>query len=220
MAGQVFNSVVEPTAACRQIIAAYLPKCSLVGRETIGNQNFRPPISAHQFSKHFQWSTFVSSRRDDAFQNLAFVIDGSPKIVAFAVELHENLVDVHCHREKARNCWMRRLRISDANIGPNRFCHNRMVSWPTSMPRSCSRSSTFRSDIGNRTYSITAADDLRARLEVLEWGAFGHGQRLRKPPARLKPLQSDITDQVINDRNRLSSSALRGRLSKRASDLV
>ena len=94
MAGQVFNSVVEPTAACLQIIAADLPKCGLIGRETIGNQNFWPPISAHQFSKHFQWSTFVSSLRDDALKNLAFVIDCTPQVVAITVDLHEDLVDM------------------------------------------------------------------------------------------------------------------------------
>jgi hypothetical protein len=33
---------------------------------------------------------------------------------------------------------------------------NRTVSWHTSIPRSWSRSSTLRSESGNRTYSITA----------------------------------------------------------------
>jgi hypothetical protein len=42
------------------------------------------------------------------------------------------------------------------NIGPNRCHQNRTVSWLTSAPRSCNGSSTFRSDSGNRTYSITA----------------------------------------------------------------
>ena len=41
-------------------------------------------------------------------------------------------------------------------MGPN-LCHQyRTVSWLISTPRSCSRSSTFRSDNGKRTYSITA----------------------------------------------------------------
>ena len=37
------------------------------------------------------------------------------------------------------------------------------------------------------------ADDLGAGFEVLEWRAFGHGQRLRKPPACLNPSSSDMT---------------------------
>lgn len=37
------------------------------------------------------------------------------------------------------------------------FIHQeRIVSWLTSMPRSCSRFSTFRSESGNRPYIITA----------------------------------------------------------------
>ena len=48
------------------------------------------------------------------------------------------------------------LRISAANNGPKRFHQNRTVSWLMSMPRSCRRSSTFRSESGNRMYIITA----------------------------------------------------------------
>jgi hypothetical protein len=53
--------------------------------------------------------------------------------------------------------WTRFLRISPANIGPNRFHQSRTVSWQMSMPRSNSRSSTFLSDSGYRTYIITTS---------------------------------------------------------------
>ena len=46
--------------------------------------------------------------------------------------------------------------MSAAKIGLNLFHRARIVSWLMSMPRSCSRSSTFRSESGNRTYIITA----------------------------------------------------------------
>src|ERR1700749_5136754 len=52
-------------------------------------------------------------------------------------------------------CATRRLRISEANIGPNRFHQNRTVSWLMSIPRSAKRSSTFRGDSEYRTYIIT-----------------------------------------------------------------
>jgi hypothetical protein len=45
--------------------------------------------------------------------------------------------------------------MSAANSGPNRFHHNRTVSWQMSMPRSKSRSSTLRSDSGKRIYIMT-----------------------------------------------------------------
>src|SRR5271165_1714465 len=50
---------------------------------------------------------------------------------------------------------MRLLRISAANIGPNRFHQNRTVSWLMSIPRSARRSSTLRSESGYLTYIIT-----------------------------------------------------------------
>ena len=52
-------------------------------------------------------------------------------------------------------CATRLLRISAANIGPNRFHQNRTVSWLMSIPRSAKRSSTLRSDSGYLTYIIT-----------------------------------------------------------------
>jgi hypothetical protein len=63
-----------------------------------------------------------------------------------------------CHRqfEYDRICCTRFRRISAANIGPNLFHQYRTVSWLMSMPRSCSRSSTLRSESGNRTYIMTA----------------------------------------------------------------
>jgi hypothetical protein len=44
--------------------------------------------------------------------------------------------------------FSRLLRISLANNGPKRFHQDLTVSWQMTMPRSCSRSSTFRNDKG------------------------------------------------------------------------
>ena len=65
--------------------------------------------------------------------------------------------------------WSTRFRrISAANIGPKRFHRNRTVSWQMSIPRSASRSSTFLSDTGYLTYTITTSritsgDELKQR---------------------------------------------------------
>ena len=50
----------------------------------------------------------------------------------------------------------RLLRISAANIGPNRFHQNRTVSWLMSIPRSAKRSSTWVVTLANFTclYSV------------------------------------------------------------------
>jgi hypothetical protein len=73
--------------------------------------------------------------------------------------------------------------MSLTNTGPNRFHHIRTVSWQRSMPRSNSRSSTFRSESGNRTYimttsRITSGDELKRRN-----GLGGNALDLRLMPA-------------------------------------
>src|SRR5690606_28835864 len=73
-----------------------------------------------------------------------------------------------CQRHRLeRMPWTRRLRISPANIGPNRCHQNRTVSWLMSMPRSCSRSSTLLSESGKRMYIITARRMISG--DVLKW---------------------------------------------------
>jgi hypothetical protein len=82
------------------------------------------------------------------------MIDGAPQVMRLAIDATEYLVQMPAPREYEWLCT-RRFRISAANIGPNQFHQNRTVSWQISMPRSDSRSSTWRSYKGYRTYIIT-----------------------------------------------------------------
>ena len=66
----------------------------------------------------------------------------------------------------------RHLRISAANIGPNRFHQNRTVSWLMSIPGSARRSSTLHSESGRLTYIImtrrmTSGEPLKYRNGLL-----------------------------------------------------
>ena len=77
-----------------------------------------------------------------SLQHLAFMVDGAPKIAELAVDLHKHLIQMPAPTEDRRAYVLfrtRLLRISAANIGPNRFHQNRMVSWLISMPRSAAR---------------------------------------------------------------------------------
>lgn len=62
----------------------------------------------------------------------------------------------HCPFEYACVYYARFLRISAANIGQILDQQYRTVSWLVSMLRSFRRPSTFRSEVGNRTYIIKA----------------------------------------------------------------
>ena len=78
-----------------------------------------------------------------------------------------------CQRQREYEWfWTRRLRISAANIGPNRFHQKRTVSWQISIPRSNSRSSTWRSDNGYRTYIITVRRIISGELLKYRKGFF------------------------------------------------
>jgi hypothetical protein len=77
-----------------------------------------------------------------------------------------------CQRQRLdRIPETRRLRISAANSGPNLFHQNRTVSWPISMPRSCSRSSTFGRDNGRRMYSSPPGGQFRGWSRSGEMGS-------------------------------------------------
>ena len=99
-------------------------------------------------------------RNQQIFSILAYKINGPPIVVLLAVDHHEHLVEVPLVTDR---CWTvprsrstRHLRISAANIRPNRFHQRRTVSWLMSTPHLCGRSSTLRSDRGYLTYIITA----------------------------------------------------------------
>jgi hypothetical protein len=103
----------------------------------------------------------VTTLRDEALVHFSLVINGAPEIV-----LHGNRIagrnpsriaiviftktSSRCQRRcrKFRIAWTRLRRISAAKIVPNRFPQNRIVLCVISVPRSCSHSSTFRSDSG------------------------------------------------------------------------
>ena len=83
---------------------------------------------------------------------------------AFAAERREVLTAWDELRARTRDEGEAVALMSAANSGPNRFHQYRTVSWQMSMPRSDSRSSTCRSDSGNRTYIITASRMISGEL--------------------------------------------------------
>jgi hypothetical protein len=79
------------------------------------------------FLEEFQYGLLVARLRHKAFEHLTFVIDGPPKIVPLAVDPLEHLVKMPAPAARSQPST-RRLRISNANKGPN-LCHqNRTVS--------------------------------------------------------------------------------------------
>lgn len=122
----------------------------------------------HCLLEEFQCRLSVAGVRHEDFKNFAFVVDGAPEIVPFTVDLHEDPLgyeSIPCRAVPPSGCqrqWLdripstRRFRTSQTNSGPNLRHRNRTISWLMSISGSCSRSSTLRSDNGNRMFIITA----------------------------------------------------------------
>jgi hypothetical protein len=85
---------------------------------------------------------------DITFKHLALVIYRAPQVVRLTVDLRKNLVQVLLPIRMSAKVLNPFFRIAVANNGPNRFHQKRTVSWLISIPRSCSRSSKFRSESG------------------------------------------------------------------------
>ena len=51
------------------------------------------PQRFHQFPEKFHGGLAVSLLRDKGLQHLTFLVDGAPKVMAFAVDLYEHLIE-------------------------------------------------------------------------------------------------------------------------------
>jgi hypothetical protein len=98
---------------------------------------------------------FVPALGDVALEDLALLVHRSPEVAHLAIDLHVDLVEVPLPMPQAPHptdpltadiCSKQRTEL---------FHQCLTVSWEMSMPRSASRSSTFRRLSGKRTYIIT-----------------------------------------------------------------
>ena len=150
----VLCAIVEPAAYFLSISVSQLLHRRTIGAETVRDNDARGAVTLQRFLQELQRRGLVPPRGHEGFRHLALRVDRVPEVAAFTVHAHEDLVQMPTPVGVLAQ-GLDRERIVEANIGPNRFTQNRAVSWQMSMPRSKARSSTFRSDKGKRTYSIT-----------------------------------------------------------------
>ncbi len=91
---RVLNPVVEPPARALFFERSHFSQRRLIGCEAICDDLFGTAVPLHQFPEEFQCCGFVSALRDDSFEHLSFVINGTPKVVSLTIHLHKNLVHV------------------------------------------------------------------------------------------------------------------------------
>ena len=161
----------------------------LLGSQAVGCYYNGRSMAFQRLPQECQSRSFVALFRTVALENLALAIDRAPQAMPLAIALYEHRIKMPAPVTKARMRDTRSRRISDANIGPNRFHQSRTVSWQISMPRPNSRSSRLRSANGNRIYiittkRITSGDKLKYRNRLSDL-AVGPIYRSLPPPAIL-----------------------------------
>lgn len=133
-----------------------------VRRSPVCDHHLGIPISLDFFLEEFQRGRFVPLLRDKRFPNFAFVAGSAPQVVPLAasvgyacLRLTNTSSRCQCHWGLSRIDSDRRFRILCEKYVPKRPTQRRTLSWQMSIPRSCRRSSTLRSESGNRTYIST-----------------------------------------------------------------
>ena len=86
---RVLGSVVQPAAHLAAVQIAQLPHRCRVGSQSVRNDCLRTSMAPQGLLQKGQSRCFVALFGNVAFQDLAFVIDRSPQIMAFTIDLHK-----------------------------------------------------------------------------------------------------------------------------------
>lgn len=124
----VFGPIVEPASRFLEIGGGDLLQGCGVRAEFVRDDGSRTSVALHRLLDELQRRGLVAGGVHEGFQPLSLVIDGGPQVAQLAVESHVDLVEMPTPMVSARMCSTRFLRISPANIGPNRFHQSRTVS--------------------------------------------------------------------------------------------
>ena len=122
-------------------------------------------MALHHFLEELQCCGLVAGLVGEGFQDFALVIDGPPQIVLFAVDLHEDLVEVPAPMGMGPHAVNELPADLSGEHRPEAVRPEPTVSLLASIPRSASTSSTFLGDSGHLTYididRITSGDELK-----------------------------------------------------------
>ena len=169
---RILSAIVEPATNFMTTGGADLLRRRRIGAKPVGDDAAGAPILLHDAFQELQRRDPVPLHSNHCLQNFPFVVNGAPEIAELAIDLHEDFVQMPSPFDVAVNARKALLPDLAANIGPNRFHQKRMVSWLMSIPRSASRSSTFRSESGYFTYIITTRRITSGELLKYRNGSF------------------------------------------------
>ncbi len=149
-------------------------------------------MAFHGFPEEFQRRFAVTALGHKAFDHLALVVHGPPKLVCLAVDLHENLVQMplpmcpwpHPVHPSAADL-SRKHRTEPVPPEPNGFVADLDAAFMQQILHIAERKRKPHIE------HHVKANDLRGCLEVPKRTVFCHSETLRDRPARLKQVSPD-----------------------------
>jgi len=189
----ILRTVVQPAAGFLPVGDAQVFHGRSVGPQLVGHVAIARTMFLHSFPKKLQSCLLVPGLCYKALKHLTLVIDRAPEIMPLAVDLHEHLVEVPSpvagfHAlDPAFPDLSGEQRAEPMPPEPDGF----MADLDTALMQQIL-------DVPKRerepdVHHHRQADDLAARLEVLEWVRLGHAETLASALPRLKLSLSDKT---------------------------
>src|SRR5271169_2470488 len=91
---RILGAIVETPTDLMAIRGANFFHCRGVGPKPVGDDRPRSAVLLHEPLEKLQRRSLVPPRGDHSLQNLAFMVDGAPKIAELAVDLHKHLIQM------------------------------------------------------------------------------------------------------------------------------
>ena len=91
---RILCAVVAPPSHLAVIAPSEVFECLAVRSQSVGHDHFRPAVAFHRCLEGLKRGFAVARLGDIAFEDLTLMINGSPEVVGFAVDRHEDFVEV------------------------------------------------------------------------------------------------------------------------------
>ena len=91
---RILGAIVQPAPSFPPVRIANFLNSSTVGAQFVSNDSIRSAVASHCILYKLQCSSLIPCPRHVTFQDFSLVINSSPQVVPFAVDLHEHLVQM------------------------------------------------------------------------------------------------------------------------------
>ena len=195
---RILGPVVEPAPHLAVVAAAWLLERRPVGSQAIRDDGLGSAMPFHGFLEEFQRGLAISRVGQDAFKNLALMINSPPEVMGYPVDLYVDLVQVPSPLSSSTHP----LDPLAPDLGGK---HRAKPVPPIPHGLMADLDAAFMQkilDVSKRQREPDVehhrqADDLGACLEVTKRAVSGHPRTLGDRPAHFKIVSSDSAHRTI-----------------------